>query len=302
MHRNNLASIDLNLLKVLSELEKQGSVTAAAEVLGVGQPAVSQALSRLRETLQDDLFVRGPGGMVPTPRTKAIIGPLRTSLGQIEQSLFGRQDFDEATTETRFFVGASDYAAALLVPQIMRRLAERMPKANLAILRADKSDMMALLADGEIDIALGMFPEASPWIRRRKLFDERHVCVFNPELLNLPEPLSLQDFLGCDHMLVSLDGTPGGFVDRILEKLGHRRRVSVTTPYFLQSAYLLEKLPLIATLPERFVLHCSSLSKLAIRKLPFDGPAFDVSAAWRAGDERNPRMASLQDVVLTASR
>jgi len=239
--------------------------------------------------------------MVPTPRTEAIIGPLRTSLSQIEQSLFGPQDFNEATTETRFFVGASDYAAALLVPKIMRRLAERMPTANLAIRRADKSDMMALLANGEIDIALGMSPDTSPWVRRRRLFKERHVCVFNPGLLNLPDPLSLQDFLGCDHMLVSLDGTPSGFVDRILEKLGHQRRVSVSTPYFLQSAYLLERLPLIATLPERFALECSSLSKMAIRKLPFDGPEFDVSAAWRAGDERNPRIASLQDVVLTAS-
>ncbi len=302
MHENNLQSIDLNLLKVLNELERQGNVTAAARELGVGQPAVSQALSRLREALQDDLFVRGPGGMVPTARTQEIIGPLRTSLGQIEQSLFGPQDFDEGTTETRFFLGASDYAAALLVPKVMRLLTEKIPRADLALRRADKSNAMALLADGEIDIALGMFPKTSSWVRRRRLFEDRHVCVFNPRLLTLPDPLLLEDFLACEHMLVSLDGTPSGFVDDILQRSGHQRRVSVTTPYFLQSAYLLEQLPLIATLPERFVRACPRLSGMALRDLPVDGPGFSVSVAWRAGDERNPRTTALRDVVVAASR
>lgn len=302
MHESNLQSIDLNLLKVLSEIERQGNVTAAAKVLGLGQPAVSQALSRLRTTLKDDLFVRGPGGMLPTPRMEELIGPLRSALGQIEQTLFGPQAFDPSKTDTRFFVGASDYTAVLLAPKIMKVLAERMPHANLAISRADRSDTEMLLANGEIDIALGMFPETTKWIRRRRLFKERHICVFNQNLLTLPDLLSIRDYLSNDHLLVSLDGSPRGFVDGILEKLGHRRRVAVTTPFFLQSAYLLERLPLIATLPERFVLGCSILSKMSRRELPFDNPGFEISAAWRAGDERNSRSKALRETVLTAAK
>lgn len=302
MLENNLQTIDLNLLKVLNELERQGSVTAAAAALGVGQPAVSQALSRLRDTLGDDLFVRGPGGMVPTTRTREIIGPLRISLGQIQQSLFGPQDFEATTTETRFFIGASDYVAALLVPDIMRVLRKNMPNANIAIRRADRSNAVVLLANGEIDLALGMFPETADFIRRRRLFIDRHVCVFNPALADLPDPISMQDYLSLDHMLVSLDGNPLGFVDDILKSRGVNRRVSVTTPYFLQSAYLLQTLPVMATLPERFVRTCVRLTDMAVRTPPFDGPDFTVSMAYRAGDDRNPRIAALTDTVLKASR
>ena len=300
MHEANLNGVDLNLLKVLNAVERAGSVTGAARALGVGQPAVSQALGRLRETLKDDLFVRGPEGMTPTPRMRELIGPIRTALGQIEFSLFGDQAFD-AGAETLYRIGASDYAAAMMAPKIIRAMADRLPRATLSILRADRSDATTLLADGEIDLAIGLFPHAKPWLRRRQLYSETHVCVFNPAQLALEVPLSLTDYLAHDHMLVSLDGTPEGFVDKLLHDMGHRRRVTVTTPYFLQSAYLLERLPLIATLPERFVTGCSTLSTMSRSPLPLDTPGFDVSAFWRAGDDRNPRIAALRECVIRAA-
>ncbi|MEM6987972.1 MAG: LysR family transcriptional regulator, partial [Pseudomonadota bacterium] len=298
---SNLASVDLNLLKVLDQVAHHGSVTAAAKSLGVGQPAVSQALSRLRLTFQDELFTRGPGGLVPTPRTEAIIGPIRTSLGQIEQSVFGPQQFEPASTATRYFIGASDYAATLFVPAIMQALRAHMPAANLSIRRADKSNAMDMLASGDIDLAIGMFPETQAFVRRRTLFTDRHLCVYNPALVQLPDPLQLADYVAHDHMLVSLDGSPVGFVDSLLKQHGLQRRVAVTTPYFLQSAYLLESLPLIATLPERFVHECSTLSSMATRPLPVEGPGFDVSLAWRAGDDRNPRIAALTSLIIQAT-
>ncbi|MEM9477861.1 MAG: LysR substrate-binding domain-containing protein [Pseudomonadota bacterium] len=300
MHESNLRSVDLNLLKVLNEIERQGSVTAAAEVLGLGQPAVSQALSRLRLTLKDDLFQRGPKGMTPTPKMQALIGPLRMALGQIEETLFGVQAFDVATTQTRFLVGASDYAAAIVTPSMHRALVAHMPNATLSIRRADRSDAEKLLSNGDIDIALGLFPKKSDWIKTRRLYQERHVCVFNQSLLHLPDPLPLTDYVAHDHLLVSLDGSARGFVDDILQKEGVERRVALTTPFFLQAPSLLEHLPLIATLPEKFVRQSSILSKLAIRSLPFESPGFPVSVAWRSGDDLNPRISALCDLVLKA--
>lgn len=300
MHGNNLIAVDLNLLKVLNEIERQGSVTAAADRLGLGQPAVSQALSRLRLTLKDDLFQRGPKGMTPTPKMQALIGPLRTALGQIEETLFGAQEFDPATTQTRFVVGASDYAAAILTSSIQRALAVNMPHATLSIRRTDRSDAEKLLSNGDIDIALGLFPKTLDWIKTRRLYQERHVCVFNPLLLDLPDPLSLNDYVAQDHLLVSLDGSARGFVDDILRRHGAERRVALTTPFFLQTPSLLENLPLIATLPEKFVRRSSILSQMAIRVLPFESAGFPVSVAWRSGDDRNPRVSALCDLVLKA--
>ncbi|MEM9604519.1 MAG: LysR family transcriptional regulator [Pseudomonadota bacterium] len=301
MRQTNLSSVDLNLLKVLDQIDRHHSVTGASKALGVGQPAVSQALARLRLTFQDALFTRGPGGLQPTPRALEIIGPIRASLGQIEHSLFGPQQFDPATTDTRFFIGASDYAAALFIPELMVAMASSMPAANLSIRRADKSDAMAMLSDGSVDAAIGLFPDVVPYIRRRTLFSDRHVCVFNAALCDLPDPMTLDDYVAHDHLLVSLDGSPVGFVDGLLAAEGLQRRVAVTTPYFLQSAYLLESLPLIASLPERFVRSCPRLSTMATRPLPLDGPRFDVSVAWRAGDDRNPRTAALTRLLIEAA-
>lgn len=300
MHQNNLPSLDLNLLKVLNEIERTGSVTAAARALGLGQPAVSQALSRLRETLKDNLFVRGPGGMVPTEKAKELVGPLRLALAQIEETIFGAQSFDRSTSDTRFRIGASDYAAAIVIPKIKQAMATQMPNANLTVLRADRSDAERMLSNGEIDFAVGMFPEIGDWMRRRRLFEESHICVFNPAHLDLPDPMTIEDYVRAEHMLVSLDGSPKGFVDEVLRDLGLERRVSITTPYFLQSAYLLERLPLIATLPERFVRGCSSLSKMSLRALPFETSGFNVSAVWRAGDDKSPRLAALRDLIIGA--
>ena len=301
MLKNNLNAIDLNLLKILSEIERQGSVTGAADVLGLGQPAVSQTLARLRATLKDDLFVRGPGGMVPTPKVQALIDPIRTALGQIEHSLFGSQSFDASTSDTRFVIGMSDYAAAIMTPRIIEVMGQRMPLASITIRRADRSDTEALLADGKIDMAIGMLPRTTEWIKRKRLYRERHICVFNGDLLSLRRSLSVEDYAAQDHLLVSLDGSPHGFVDTILDRQGLDRRIAITTPYFLQCAYLLERLPLVATLPERFVAGCPVLSKLEVRSLPFESPSFDVSAAWRAGEDRNPRLSHLKETVFAAA-
>ncbi|MEO0372622.1 MAG: LysR substrate-binding domain-containing protein, partial [Pseudomonadota bacterium] len=218
------------------------------------------------------------------------------------QSLFGVQSFEPATSDTRFVIGATDYTAAILTPAIMQMMATRAPHATLSIRPADRSDAERLLADGEIDVALGMFPQTTQWIKRRRLYQDHHICVFNDRLVSLPKRLTMDAYVAQDHLLVSLDGTPNGFVDTILDRHGLTRRIAVTTPYFLQGGYLVEQLPVIATLPERFVRGCTILSKLTTRALPFEAPTFDVSLAWRAGDDRNPRLSALKNVVLEATR
>ncbi|MEL6172460.1 MAG: LysR substrate-binding domain-containing protein [Pseudomonadota bacterium] len=302
MLKNNLNTIDLNLLKVVAEIEKQGSVSRAAEALGVGQPAVSQALSRLRQTFNDQLFERGEGGMVPTPRMEELIGPVRAALEQIEQSVFGEQDFDPRQTKTRYFIGASDYAAALIVPSLMPHLAQSMPGADLSLRPCDRTNAFSLLSNSEIDLAIGLFTDVPKWFRRRRLFRERHVCVYDPAMVELPDELTLEAFAVYDHLLVSLDGSPTGFVDEILQAAGFARRVRVTTPFFLQAADILRTLPVIASLPERFVAEHASMIGLSRRILPFQASGFDISMLWRASDDRNPRQNNLRDVILSASR
>ncbi len=122
MHPINLNTLDLNLLKTFDALERERSVTRAADCLGLGQPAVSQALGRLRGHLQDDLFVRGASGMEPTERARALIGPIREALRQIEVSIYGDQAFEATAFAGSFAIAVSDFVAAALMPRLLEQI------------------------------------------------------------------------------------------------------------------------------------------------------------------------------------
>ncbi|MEM9763981.1 MAG: LysR substrate-binding domain-containing protein [Pseudomonadota bacterium] len=302
MREPNIGDLDLNLLKVFQALSAEGSVTRAAERLGIGQPAVSQALGRLREALGDELFVRAAEGMQPTPRAALLLGPIADALRQIESVIYSEPIGEAADTGPRFTIGATDFVAAALVPELLRRLGLELPGASVALVHADKHSAPQMLLDLQIDVAVGFFPEAPRWIQRRPLFAERHVCVFNPELVSAPVPITLEDYVRYQHVLVSPTGRPEGFVDEMLLRQGRRREVVLTTPYFLLVSHLLSERPLIATLPSRYAEKCAGLAKLVVSRLPFEAPEFDISLLWRTSDHRSPRQEALRRMIDESTR
>ncbi|MEO1456018.1 MAG: LysR family transcriptional regulator [Pseudomonadota bacterium] len=297
MREPNIAGLDLNLLKVFQALAAEGSVTRAAERLGMGQPAVSQALGRLRDALGDELFVRAPEGMQATPRAALLVGPIADALRQIESAVFGERLSGVADMQARFTIGATDFVAAALVPELLRRLEADLPGASVVLVHADRNSAPQMLLDLRIDVAVGFFPEVPRWIQRRPLFSERHVCVFNPELVSAPVPISLYDYVRHQHVLVSPTGKPEGFVDEMLSRQGRMREVVLTTPYFLLVSHLLRERRLIATLPSRYAEKCASLATLLVSPLPFDAPEFEISLLSRTSDERNPTQAALRRMI-----
>ncbi len=297
MHRIDLRKIDLNLLKAFVAIEGSRSITKSADQLGIGQPAMSHALSRLREMMRDELFVRGPGGMVPTLRALELIGPIRAALSQIEAALGGPQEFDPANSDKRFSIGMSDFVAAAILPALSKALAAAAPSTSIAALNADRSNAARLIDSREIDLAVGFFPEVANWHRKARLFDEGHACVYNPKLLKVRTPITLKEYLAHPHVLVTLRAGEKGFVDDILAKSKLKRKVAITTPYFLLAGYLLHQLPMIASLPRRYAELCAVTSKLAVGPLPFVTPTFTVSMMWHARDQANPGQAFLRHLI-----
>lgn len=301
MNRINLGALDLNLMKVFVVLDQERSVTKGAQQLGIGQPAMSHALSRLRDLMKDELFVRGPGGITPTARALELVGPIRAALAQIETAIGGQREFVATTSTKRFTIGVSDFVAAAVLPDLLKAIAVAAPHATIAVRNADRTNAAALIDAHEIDLAIGLFTETAKWHRKVKLFEEDHVCVFNPKRLKVRQPITLKDFVATPHILVTLRADDKGFIDEVLEQKKLTRRIAVTTPYFLLAGYLLHQLPMIATLPRHYAELCAVTSKLAISPLPFSTPRFAISMMWHVRDDASPESVFLRQLVAQAA-
>jgi LysR family transcriptional activator of mexEF-oprN operon len=300
MNRIDLRQVDLNLLKAFDALERHRSVTRAGQALGLGQPAMSHALARLRELTLDELFVRGASGLQPTPRALQLIGPVRSALSQVEVALYGAPDFQPETAAQDFRIGMSDLVSAEVLPKLARTLSRTAPGVTMSVLNSDRFNAAGLLDGREIDLAIGLFPETAEWHVKEALFEEHHSCVFNPKLVKAKAPISLADFTAYPHILVTLKGDRQGFVDDILGKMGQKRRVLIASPYFLFAGYLLHQLPVIAALPHRYAALCATTSQLTVSPLPFETPRFTVSMMWHRRDQNLPGLKFLLDTLRAA--
>ena len=251
----NLARIDLNLLVHFDALLTERSVTRAAVRVGIGQSAMSHNLARLRELFGDELLTRGPEGLRLTPRAAALIEPVRATLTHIQAIISTDQAFDPATTVRTFRFGLPDSMEVLIMPALLARLREVAPGIQLRLYNFDFSRLLDELDSDELDLAIGYdaFPQGQAHHKRRLLFTETYLCIFNAETTGVAPPISIDDYVRLPHLLTSLK--PGrsvrGVVDEALEKLGLQRTVALTTPRFLTVPSLVARAPVIATMHAR---------------------------------------------------
>jgi DNA-binding transcriptional LysR family regulator len=278
--------LDLNLLKVFDALMQTRSVSRAAELLGVGQSAASHSLARLRELTGDPLFIRTAGQMEPTARAQRLAEPMRDALLMAARAMAPEAAgaFEPSEGRNVFTIGASDYAATVLLGGLLDEIALRGWDIGLSILPLDRRTAPGMLDAGEIDLALGLFPKVQTWQVRHVLFEERHACLFDGKRLGLQAPIALSDFVAHPHLVPSLHGEFASFVGAALEASGAARRCIMATPHFLTIPLLLKSVPAIATLPRRLSIACANAAALTASPLPFASPHFDVSMLWHRRD------------------
>jgi len=286
IHQVNIYNFDLNLLRVLDALLRERNVSRAAERLSLSQPAVSNALGRLRELLDDPLLVRVGRAMQPTPRALALEAPIRHALQQIEHSLIAGEAFDPARSQQRFRIAVTDYVELVCMPALMRRLAERAPGIRLAIQHLTPSLPTEALDNGEVDLVLGRFLDVPSRFHVRHWASETlQVAVRRGHPL-VTDGLDLPAFLRLRHLWVH-GGQTRGMVDQWLEGQGLEREVVYTTPNYLQAAHIVASSDLAAVLPTQLARHFARLLPLELFDLPFDLGPFGldiVSVAQRQND------------------
>lgn len=267
-----LTSLDLNLLVVLDAVLAERSVTHAASRVGLSQPAVSNALARLRHQLGDPLLVRRGGGMQPTPYAERLEGPLRDLLARLSSVLARRRGFDPATARGPVTVAASDYVSRILVPPLVERIANTAPHLDLIVRAHNQRLPTEDLASGAILMVLGFFWDVEAPLVASHLLDEQLACL-------VPEgelPLTLDRYLSLPHVLVSQSGRPTGHVDALLRARGMTRRVRTVVPHFLAVPAVLRRTGGVATVPARLAQEAGD--GLVAVPPPVELPAFSVSA------------------------
>lgn len=292
---------DLNLLVVLDALARTGSSTRAAQALALSQPAVSHALNRLRAQTGDALFVRDGRRLAATPRAREIAaeaGALIEAAGR----LLSRHAFEAATTRRRFRIAASDYSSLTLAPGLIGLFAARAPLATLDVESAGPATLDALVS-GVLDASF--WGEAAPaGMRSEILFRENLTGVArrgHPALRGRRRGApSLDAYLACAHVTVSLRSPGANPVDAALAALGRARRAPIVVQSFAAAAAAIAQGDLVAALPRRLTPFLRALD-LALFDLPFETPEFPYRLIWSERAERDPGGLWLRGLIREAN-
>jgi DNA-binding transcriptional LysR family regulator len=294
----NLSRLDLNLLVAFDALLTERSVTRAAARIGLGQSAMSHNLARLRTLFGDELLTRGADGMRPTPRALALADPVRVTLSQIQAAVLQREVFDPATADRTFRIGLADSIEVAVIPSLLARLSETAPAVSLRLRPIDRRTILEDLDTGRLDLGIGVFDQGQIHHKRRALYSDNFLCLFNPARVNFVPPLSLEDYLSVPHVLTSLTDDAHGAVDQALAKLKLRRSIALTTPGFLAVPFVLRRAPVITTMPSRLARYFADAFGLATSPAPIELPTFTISLLWHASFDHDPGHVWLRQTVV----
>ncbi len=307
----NFRNLDLNLLRVFDVVMEERNVTRAAARLSITQPAVSNALRRLREaTNEEQLFLPTATGMQPTPHAEALWPVVRTALARLQEA-FEHQQFDPRSAGQSFTLAMADATAALFVPLLVQRFEREGFKVGLRIVPLTSRDPREMLEQGRADVALGFFPDVASLaladddtgvIRHAALYSSAYICVMRREHpLAAPGALTLESYCAAQHLRVSFAGRPHGFVDEALARVGRRRHVAITVNSFFTGGLAVRQSDLLTVLPSGFVAASGQAADLACRPVPFALPGIDVSQVWHARHAHEPAQRWLREELSRAA-
>jgi DNA-binding transcriptional LysR family regulator len=309
----NFRTLDLNLLRVFDQVMAERNLTRAARNLAMTQPAVSNAISRLRDALGDRLVTRSGYGVEPTPHALALWPAISDALRQLEASI-APGDFVAATATTTFLLAMADATAAELMPGLVEIIERDAPGVSMRVLPLTTRDPRRLLDEGHIDLAVGFFPAVladlsaqaqaggkAPFDHER-LYDGEYVCVMRKDHPMARGPITLNRYCAAHHLMVSFSGRPYGFVDEALASHGRKRRIVLTVNQFFTAGRVVASSDLLTVLPRHFVSVTGMAHELVLRELPFEVPPVHVDALWHRRQAQRSEHAWLRLAVNATAR
>jgi len=288
---------DLNLLAALDALLSEPSVSAAARRLGIGQPAMSAALARLRILLDDPVLVRTTRGMEPTVRARTIAIPLRQTLAELRALIDPIDAFDPQTTRRTFNLSGGDYAGMTVLPGLIASLERDAPGIDIRFRYVEKDAICQMLDRDELDLALAVIGGLAARFKSEPLIEESFVCAVRAGHPLLADALTPQRFASADHLLVTERGDDHGCIDDLLERDGLSRRIALTVPSAALVAGVLKRTDLIATIGRRAGEHIAADGSIVLVTPPYASAAWTMSVIWADRNTNDPGLSWLRERV-----
>jgi DNA-binding transcriptional LysR family regulator len=294
----NTSKIDLNLFTVFDAIYSQQSLTRAAGVLHVSQPAVSSSLAKLRSIFDDPLFVRTSSGMTPTPLARQLVSTVRESLKSLDNCIATRIPFEASTANRTFRLHATENAELILLPTLLKQLKQQAPHIDLEVVFIDRREVAYEMASGNIHLAVDAPLLSHPELISQPLQADDYVCVMRESHPLNATQLNLDDFLEHEHIHVSSRMKGSGHIDLALRSIGQKRRIALRLQHYAALPALLAQSDFIAAVPATVAKHWQLLS----RPLPFETPKLELQLFWHKSVEHDPAVLWLREFTMAVGQ
>jgi DNA-binding transcriptional LysR family regulator len=292
-----ISSFDLNLFVILNAIYTEGSLTKAAEVVGITQPAVSNALSRLREKFDDDLFVRTGTGMVPTQKTENIISDIQSALSLMQQSVNQPNSFDPAITERNFKLSLGDITEGRVLPYMMKEIYKNAPNISVGSYNYRRIDQVHALATNNLDFVVDPVIPDSDEINSYKVFQDYFVVIHREgHPIQKIKNLTVDDLLSQKFINVSNRRKGLHMVDLELEKTGHRRDIALRCQHFLIAPEIIRETDAVIMATHSF----AKSNDLPFVEIPQELPPMEYFLSWHQNDEGDGGHEWMKDLIIKA--
>ena len=291
-----LDKIDLNLFVVFDAVYRERSVTRVAQQLHLTQPAVSNALNRLRQTFDDQLFLRTPEGMVPTPVADNVVGDVRRALALLGRSVDASTRFDPATSEKRFYLGMNDLAQQLILPALLPLVQRSAPAIGIHCYYQTRQHAAEELKSGGLDVLVDAPQINAREFGHRPLLELPYVVAMKPDHPLAGKPLTMAGYLAAEHLHVSARKKGRGQADVALHSLGEKRNVRLRVQHYLAAAEITRTSELLWTAPEV----AARDSGLHVQPVPFPMEPLVWYLYWSKSATDDPASQWLRNNILSA--
>lgn len=288
-------TLDLNLLRVFDAVMTEQNLTRAANRLAMTQPAVSNAVKRLRDALGDELLIRTAHGVKPTARAESLWPAVRRALAELEEAVAPRT-FELAKANATFRMAMADATAGLLLPPLVRLIENEAPGIDIRMVPLTTREPRPMLLRGDIDLAIGFFPgvvaqlqgSTETPVRHERLYAGQYVCVMRKGHPMADKELTLDRYCDANHLLVSFSGRARGLVDDALVALNRERRILLTVNQFFTAGKVVAASDLIMVIPRHLIDATGMSNELIQKELPFTLPEVHIDMLWHERDARSP--------------
>jgi DNA-binding transcriptional LysR family regulator len=285
---------ELNLLMVFDAIMTERSITRAAHRLSMTQPAVSNAVSRMRLVWKDELFVKNGRNIQPTLHAQNLWDQVREPLISLTDAV-DPKSFNPATAKRTFRVAVNDIVVDMAWAELRCTIEKEAPGINIHAVPYTIVNTNQVLEDAEVDMVIGVTGVISNTFRADFLFSPIYICIMNHEHPLAKADLSLQEFAAADHLLVSLSGDITGYTDQVLLQHGLSRRVAVTVNHFSSVADLIQRSNLICVIPVSAVAKEIIAGDIAATMPPIEIMPQQISAIWHKRQDKDQGLIWLRE-------